>query len=217
MSKNERLSIREKTKYIDNLINKQNGLNHNDDRAYNYIYDIVNYLIYRKVNTAKLTSEIPEEIAQNILIQVYKRFDHQSLQDLHKEANLQSIFPYLSKCVHSETSKLKTNVYGGNLPRIDESLRGTLFNKNDIIYHPTFETEAVIKIEKKVKTIITEVDTLVNEAVIIAKNKHLLVFPLLIAISRRNISLFSNYPDRLRIVMKHLYNNTKNPLDRIKF
>lgn len=214
-----KVTIRDKTNYVNNLIKEQNGLTSKDSKAYLYIYDITKYLVHKKVNMAKLTSEIPEEMTQNIIIQVFKRFNQTSLRKKNKDANLMSIFPYLSRCVLSETSKLKTSTYGGNLPRIDESLKGTLFHKEDIIYQPTFETEAVIKVERKVKAIISEVKNLVEQNIlsIPVENRSFVVFPLLVAISRRNLTLFEKYPDRLKVLIRQIYNNAKNPLERIKF
>ena len=217
MNSDKKLSIREKVIYINNLISKQNGLLPTDNRAYNYIYDILKYLVYRKLGTRKLTSEIPEEIVQNIIVQVFKRFDYNNLQRKNKDANLMSIFPYLSKCVHAEASKLKTTTYIGNLPRVDESFRGTFFDREELVHYPTFETEAVIKIENKVKNIIKEVQILVDENVINVPNKNLILFPLLVSISRRNLSFFKEYPSSFQTLMRQIYNNTKDPLSRIKF
>lgn len=209
-------TIREKSTYITELIEKQNGLKKENVKAYQYIYDITKFLVYKKINTRNLTSEIPEDIIQNIVIQVFKRFNYDFLKDKNKDANLMSIFPYLSKCVHAEASRLKTSAYGGNLPRIDENLKETLFFKEDIVYHPTFETEVVIKIEKKIKNIIFEVKSLLDENIISVKNKNFILFPLLISISRRNLTLFNNYPDGVKSLLRQIYNNTKDPLDRIK-
>lgn len=217
MSEEKKPSIRDKTEYINNLIKEQNGLYPTDRKAYTYLYDIVKFLIFKKVNVARFTSEIPEEIAQNIIIQVFRRFDKSILEKNNKDANLLSIFPYLSKCVHAEASKLKTTAYSGNLPRVDETLKNVLFNKDDIKYRPIFETEAIIKIEKRVRAVIKEIQLLIEENAIFLENKTFIVFLVLIAISRKDPSLFSHYPDNIRLFLKQVYNNSKDPLERVRF
>lgn len=213
MSKEEKSTIRDKSNYVTNLIRTNGRLINSDHKAYNYLYDIVTFLVHRKINTKMIPSDFPEEVIQNILVQLFERFGTK------KKANMElnSIFPYISTCVMSELCKLRRNKYQGQayiLSGYDLDLDKDETGEFSICF--MYEAETFAHFLRVVKTIVREVRTLLNETIIPVENKELLLFPLLLAIMREDERIFIRYNIRIRSALRYIYREIGNPLLRIR-
>lgn len=211
----KKLTIRDKSKFITDKILSQDGLTREDTLSYQYLYDITKFLVNRKLNTRRLSSDIPGEIVQNIVVQIFSYFNTDNSQN--RTIKLKSIFPYISQCVNSEFCKLNRNKYLGQSYIISEH---QILSEEDspLLYTINFDSEFhyMIRIEKMASTIIKETKYLLEENIIPVENKHLLFFPLILSIARRDEKLINKFCSRVKIVLKQIYNDVGDPKDRIK-
>ena len=211
-SNNKKKDIREKSDYVSNLINTQGYLSKKDNLALNYLYDIVRYLVKRKISNRNLMSDIPEEIVQNIVIQIYEKFKKGSTHN-----GMDSAFAYISQCVMSEASKLRRNKYlGKKFIVATHDLDAEAELREDYSLNCTFEIHTVLNIEKTNKIIIKEAKYLLEECFLPVKNKELLYFVLLLAISRQEEKLLNKLEPRVAFALRQLYKDVGSPFERFK-
>lgn len=205
--------IREKSDYILNLIQKQKGLYRTDELAYKYLYDITWFILKRKINPSKLGSETPEEIVQNIIAQLTYKF---SIDNPKNNPNVQSILPYISKCVLTELSKLHRNKYQGqSFIQSGFNLDLDFDSTGEFSYDHTYEVETLINMEMEIKEIINNTTTMLREYPIAVKNKHLLLFPLLLSIAREQEKIINKFRFRIRLALKQIYNEIGHPSETL--
>ena len=205
-------TLDQKSKYVTDLINEQKGLKRDDNLAYQYIYDMVTFMIRRKTENQALPSDIPEELIQNIASQIAIQF-----QIDNNPGELHSMFAYIGKCVATELCKLTRNKYRG---KIISTVGFELETHEDFTGYfttsHTYEMETILHIEKMVNVLIKEIKYLLEENPILVENKNLLFFPLLLAVSREEQRIINKMPLRARLGLKQLYKDIGSPFDRIR-
>jgi hypothetical protein len=203
-------TLKQKSDYVTDLINSQNGLKSENTLAYSYLYDITKFLCRRKFKSINCSSSTEEEVVQNIVVQLFFFFEKKKI------VKIDSIFPYVDQCILSEICKIRTDKYEG------ASLEGIVDPKitrrggDNLIYFPISEVEYDMYIYKQVIKIIEKVIELLNEIVIPVEHKHLVLFPLVLAIAREDEKLLKLFKFRTKEALKMIYHNIGSMSDRLK-
>lgn len=209
----KKLTLRQKSEYVTELIQKQNGLHNSDVLAYTYTYDILKFFVYRKINKRVSTSEIPEEIVQNIAIAVFEHFRVGAAKK-KDPSELLCLFAYLSKCVASEFCKLSRNKYNGQNFILPDAQNGESAHLDDLyIGSHTFEVYTLLQIDRGLKVIMKEANYLLKAHTVPVNYKRFMEFPLLLAVARETSRNLKNYPNRVRISMNQIWEDIGPPME----
>ena len=185
-----------------------------DTELYLLIYEILNHIIKCGVHKPKLDFQTLEDIRQNITQMFFER-------SLNKENPLEivHIYTYLYRCVMAELSKLDLPQYLDRPYRAHRNIEESMLKNIEAEeLNPTYDNACyrLLEMEGNCKLLINKIKRLLYECPANTTHKKLLLFPIIVCLSRNDTRILRMFPLRIRAIAKEILYEIGEPVEFLK-